>query len=232
MPNRRFVHYLAILGSRLRGGGWTIDAKFTLLEKQPVDADDPIKIGFGAVWIGMTVVNDEQLFAVGRFDDRVVPGRGDPDAQIRGHQWIILIFCPRTEGVLCRCDSDAIEFVSRIVRRVGHVVGLPFFYYGNALIAAVDVPTHFFPRLRSSGDQSRFTDHARKVFFQFDDIVFSICVTVLISVFAEVEIGGLLLVVVDENMAVDSRMVQIEPRGIKVLERAIGRVTDSQTREQ
>ena len=65
MPNRRFVRYFAILGSRLRGGGWTIDAKFTLLEKQPVDADDPIEIGFGAVRIGMTVVNDEQLFAVG-----------------------------------------------------------------------------------------------------------------------------------------------------------------------
>ena len=113
--------------------------------------------------IEMPVVNDEQLAAVGRFNDRVVSRRGDSPAEIGNHLRIVLVFGPRAERVRSCRNTDSIMGLSRIIARIRHVINSSVPDDERAFVATVHVAADKFPRLVSLPDQPRFAVKSRKV---------------------------------------------------------------------
>lgn len=104
-----------------------------------------------------------------------------------------------------RSNADSVIRVARIVGRIGHIVNSGSLENESSLVAAVPLPVHELPRLRGPRNEARLPVESGEVFLQPYDPVLAESVPVAVSVLAEIEVGRMLRIVVDENVAVDRR---------------------------
>ena len=117
-----------------------------------------------------------------------------------------------------------------MVRRVGHVVSTTVFQHVGPFIAAILGVPDLLPRLVSFHELQRLADRLRQVVGQCHAVHDPEAVSVLNTVPAVIEIW--LAVIINEDVAVDGRIAEVEPRGVQVTIWPLWLVADCESDQQ
>ena len=214
---------------RLGTAGRSSDLELAgFVEADPVDVDHSVARWF--LGIGVGVVDDEHLRAVWRGRDAAMARPGNTDVEIRRCNRVLFGLHPRAERLVRRGVADPVVRESGVIGRVGHVVAASVLQHEGSFVAAILGVPDLLPRLVGFHQLHRLADRLRQVVGQRHAVHDPEAVAVLNTVSAEIEIR--LAVVIDEDVAVDGGIAEVEPRGVQVTVRPLGLVADGQSDQQ